>query len=294
MTAAPDLSSSDTATSAAPASPAAPRRTRARGSGSGGLTRRGRFVRGLVGVLVTVGALEALGRAHLASEDDFPPASKVLGRAVELAGDHDFVFVQLKATLEAWGYGMLLAVLIAVPLGLLFGTVPIANTAARAIVEFLRPIPSVALIPLVGLILGAGLEMKVTLIVYAAVWPLLFNTLYGLRDVDPLAKETLRAFGFGPLAVLWRAVLPAAAPFIYTGVRLAASIALILAVGTEVLSGFGEGLGNFIGDAANALGGTRDVLAGTVWAGSLGLLANVLLMLGEKRLFHWHFREVGK
>ncbi|WP_245627717.1 ABC transporter permease [Actinomadura oligospora] len=289
MTAAADLSSADTAT-AAPAR-AARRRTRRRGSGSGGMTRRGRFVRGLVGVLVTVGALEALGRAHLVSEENFPPASKVLSRAAELARDHDFVFVQLKATLEAWGLGMLLAIVIAVPLGLLFGTVPYVNTAARALVEFLRPIPSVALIPLVGLILGSGLEMKVTLITYAAVWPVLFNTLYGLRDVDPLAKETLRAFGFGPLAILWRAVLPAAAPFIYTGVRLAASIALILAVGTEVLSGFGEGLGNFIGQAAIALGGTEDVLAGTVWAGCLGLIVNVLLMLGERRLFHWHFRE---
>ncbi|MCP2336229.1 ABC transporter permease [Actinomadura rupiterrae] len=294
MTTASDLSSSDTAATAPPATAARRRGARARSAGSGGMTRRGRLVRGTVGVLATVGALEALGRAHLASEDEFPPASKVLSRAAGLAGDHDFVFVQLKATLEAWGLGMLLAVLIAVPLGLLFGTVPIVNTAARAIVEFLRPIPSVALIPLVGLILGAGLEMKVTLIVYAAVWPLLFNTLYGLRDVDPLAKETLRAFGFGPLSVLWRAVLPAAAPFIYTGIRLAASIALILAVGTEVLSGFGEGLGNFIGQAAIALGGTKDVLAGTVWAGCLGLLVNVLLVLGEKRLFHWHFRGVGK
>ncbi|RMI41832.1 ABC transporter permease subunit [Actinomadura harenae] len=255
------------------------------------MTRLGRFVRGLIGVLVTVGALEALGRAHLASEEDFPPASKVLARAAELAGDHDFVFVQLKATFEAWGVGMLLAIVIAVPLGLLFGTVPYVNTAARALVEFLRPIPSVALIPLVGLILGAGLEMKVTLIAYAAVWPVLFNTLYGLRDVDPLAKETLRAFGFGPLAILRRAVLPAAAPFIYTGVRLASSIALILAVGTEVLSGFGDGIGNFIGSASIEIGGAKDVLAGTVWAGGLGLVVNVVLMLGEKRLFHWHFRE---
>ncbi|MEV5573327.1 ABC transporter permease subunit [Spirillospora sp. NPDC052269] len=255
------------------------------------MTRLGRFVRGLVGVLVTVGALEALAHAHLASEENFPPASKVLSRAAELAGDHDFVFVQVKATVEAWGLGMLLAIVIAVPLGLLFGTVPIVNTAARALVEFLRPIPSVALIPLVGLILGAGLEMKVTLICYAAVWPVLFNTLYGLRDVDPLAKETLRAFGFGPLAILWRAVLPAAAPFIYTGIRLSASIALILAVGTEVLSGFGDGLGNYIGQAGISLGGTEEVLAGTVWAGCLGLLVNVLLMLGERRLFHWHFRE---
>ncbi len=141
----------------------------------------------------------------------------------------------------AWALGLLIAALIAIPLGLLLGSVPAVNTGARAIVEFLRPIPSVALIPLAGLVLGSGLHMEVPLIVYASTWPILFNTMYGLDDVDPMAKDTLRAFGFGRAQILLRVSLRSAAPFIATGVRLAAAVALILAVGTEILSGFGEG-----------------------------------------------------
>lgn len=255
------------------------------------LTRTGRYVRGVIGLLVIVAADEALGRAGIVNEDSFPPASTVLKRAVELFGDSEFINVHLRSTLSAWGLGLLIATLVAVPLGVLLGSVPIVNTATRSLVEFLRPIPSVALIPLVGLILGSGLQMKVTLIVYAAVWPVLFNTVYGLRDVDPVAKETMRTFGFGPLAVLWRVGLPAAAPFIYTGVRMASSIALILTVGTEILSGFGEGVGIFIAMAGNDPSGTADVLAGTVWAGCLGLIVNAVLVGGERRLFRWHFRE---
>ena len=119
---------------------------------------------------------------------------------------------------------------VAVPAGLVLGSVPGVRAATRAMVEFLRPIPSVALIPLVALILGPGLRMNVTLIVYAAIWPVLFNTIYGLDDVDPVARETLRAFGFGRLGVIRRVNLPSASPFIATGIRLASSIAIILSI----------------------------------------------------------------
>jgi len=160
--------------------------------------------------------------------------------------------------------------------------------------EFLRPIPSIALIPLVSLILGAGLATEATLIVYAATWPVLYNTMYGLLEVDPVPQETLRVFGFGRVAVMWHVRLPAAAPFMATGVRLAAVTALILAVSTEILAGFGDGLGVFIAQAQQAAEGTTDVLAGTVWSGALGLLINTVLVRGERRLFGWHVSQAGQ
>ncbi|MBW8482482.1 ABC transporter permease [Actinomadura parmotrematis] len=270
---------------------AVPQRRSARGAGRPRLTRTGRAVRGLAGVLVLAAALEILARSGAVAADSLSPTSDIVVRAGELLGDGAFWSASLVPTLKAWGLGLVIAVAVAVPLGLLLGSVPYVNTATRAVVEFLRPIPSVALIPLVSLILGTGLEMKVVLIVYAAVWPVMFNTLYGLGDADPVAKDTLRSFGFGPLAVLWRVTLPAALPFIYTGVRLATSIALILAVGAEILAGFGDGLGIFIGQAMGTLDGTRDVMTGTLLAGCLGLLANSLLAFGERRLFRWHVRE---
>jgi len=255
-------------------------------------SRIGRWLRGFAGLAALAALSEILGRAGIVHRDFLPPASTILSRAVSLAGD-DYFLTNLRSTLTAWAIGFAIAVAGGVLLGLLLGNVPVLNTAVRAVVEFLRPIPSVALIPLVSLILGAGQTTEVTLIVYAATWPVLFNTIYGLQDVDPLAKETMRTFGFGRLATIWRVSLPSAAPFIATGIRLAAAVALVLAVGTEILSGFGQGLGTFIAEAQQSIDGTRDVLAGTVWTGVLGLLVNVVLVQAERRLFRWHHAQTG-
>ncbi|WP_328421940.1 ABC transporter permease [Streptomyces sp. NBC_00443] len=253
------------------------------------MTSKGRqeqFLLGTLGVLLAFGACEAVSRAGLVRRDYLPPASEVLTRAVALAGDPVFLD-GIGATLRAWVLGLGLACVIAVPVGLVLGSVPVVDAAVRAIVEFLRPLPSVALIPLVSLLLGSGTETKVALVTYASVWPILFNTVYGLGETDPLAKDTLRAFGFGRLAVLLRVELPGTAPFIAAGIRISAAVALILAVATEILSGFGEGLGIFIAQAGLATDGTRDVLAGVVWAGVLGLVINGVLVWGERRLFPW-------
>jgi NitT/TauT family transport system permease protein len=163
-------------------------------------------------------------------------------------------------------------------------------------VEFLRPIPAVALIPLVALILGPGLRMNVTLIVYAAIWPVLFNTIYGVGDVDPVAKETLRAFGFGRLDVVRRVSLPAAAPFILTGIQVASSIAIILNIGTGVVTGRidGNGIGAFIADANASGGNTALVLAAALWAGVLGLALNGLLVWSGRRMLPWHRAYLGE
>ncbi|MHC3469685.1 ABC transporter permease [Streptomyces sp. 7R007] len=241
---------------------------------------------GVLGVLVAFGVCEVVGRAGLVRRGYLPPASEVLARAVELAGDASFLS-EVGVTLRAWALGLGLAIALAVPLGLLLGSVPVVDSAVRVIVEFLRPLPSVALIPLVSLLLGTGTETEVTLITYASVWPILFNTVYGLGETDPLARETLRAFGFGRLSVLLHVELPGTAPFIAAGIRISAAVALILAVATELLSGFGEGLGIFIAQAGLSTDGTRDVLAGVVWAGTLGLVVDAALVRCERRLFPW-------
>lgn len=245
--------------------------------------------RGFSGVLGFLLLAEGASRIGVVHRAVLPPPSEVLARAARLLGDPGFLG-DLAATVEAWAVGLAITVAVAVPCGVVLGTLPGVRTATRMLVEFLRPIPSVALIPLVGLLLGAGLRSTVTLIVYAAIWPVLFNTIYGLDDVDPVAKETLRAFGFGRLGVIRRASLPSAAPFIATGVRLASSIAIILDVGTGIVTGriSGSGLGAFIADANSGSGNTVLVLAATVWAGILGLALNALIVSGERRIFRWH------
>ncbi|MFG2123128.1 ABC transporter permease [Streptomyces sp. NPDC048710] len=256
------------------------------------MTRRQEFLLGALGAALALGACEAVGRAGVVRRSYLPPVSEVLARAAWLAGDGTFLD-GIGVTLRAWALGLGLACGIAVPLGLLLGTVPVLEAALRAVVEFLRPLPSVALIPLVSLLLGSGTGAEVTLIAYASVWPVLFNTVYGLAETDPLAKDTLRAFGFGRIGVLLRVELPGTAPFIAAGVRISAAVALILAVASEILSGFGEGLGIFIAQAQTATDGTRDVLAGVLWAGTLGLVINALLVGAERRLFAWAHEPRG-
>ena len=253
------------------------------------------WARGLVGVAAFLVLAEVLGRSGAISPSVLPLASTVLARAVGLAGNPQFLG-DLAATIEAWAAGLAITVAVAVPSGLVLGSVPGVRTAAHAVVEFLRPIPAVALIPLVALILGPGLRMNVTLIVYAAIWPVLFNTIYGVGDVDPVAKDTLRAFGFGRLDVVRRVSLPAAAPFILTGIQVASSIAIILNIGTGVVTGRidGNGIGAFIADANASGGNTALVLAAALWAGVLGLALNGLLVWSGRRMMPWHRAYLGE
>jgi NitT/TauT family transport system permease protein len=170
---------------------------------------------------------------------------------------------------------------------LLLGSVPVLNVASRALIEFLRPIPSIAIVPAVIIILGLGVEMRLFVVAYAATWPILFNTVYGLMEVDPLAKETARSFGFGRLTILTRIGLISAAPFIVTGIRLSAGIALIVEVSIELLIGGEGGLGELLRSSQS--GGTRlDVaLAIITFAGLLGVLANSVLQEFSRRAFGW-------
>ncbi|MFJ2031355.1 ABC transporter permease [Streptosporangium sp. NPDC087985] len=254
---------------------------------------RTRVIRGVIGVCAAVALAEAVARLGIIDPEIVPPISAVLLRSVTLAGDPVFL-TNMADTVLAWLIGLALAAVAAVVVGVLLGSVPWLSAPSRMVVEFLRPIPSVALIPLAILLFGVETEMKVSLIFYAATWPILFNTLYALRDVDPVAKDAMRSFGFGRLAVLWRVSLPSAAPFVATGVRVAAGVALVVVVGAELLSGGQSGLGTFLIEAGSAGGNTDVTLAGAVWAGALGLIVNTLLVRVERGAFRWHFARTER
>ena len=261
-----------------------PRRTRARGRAP----RRTALWRGLAGAVGLALLLEIVSRAGLVNPDFLPPFSSVLTKSVLLWTEADFR-ADVLATLLTYVYGMLIACAVAVPLGIALGLFKPAYRSTRAIVELMRPIPPVALVPLVLLILGAGLEMKLVIVVFAAVWPIMFNTLYGVHDVDPYAKEMARSFGVGRFGVVRRIVLPSAAPVIVTGIRIASSIALIVVITVELIAGGAQGIGAFIsrerayGDAESYLA----VLAATVTAGLLGLVINLGIGWLERRYFGW-------
>jgi NitT/TauT family transport system permease protein len=245
-----------------------------------------RLLRGAAGVAGFLIAGELFIRFGLGEGLVFPAPSAVLAGAWEVLADGLFL-KGVGATLANWALGLLIATAVAVPAGVLLGALPPVERAVRPILEFMRPIPSVAIIPLAILLIPVDELMKVSVIVYASIWPILINTLYGMHDVDPMAKDTLRAFGFGPLAVLTRVSLPSAAPFVATGVRIAAGVALVLAVSAELVAGGAAGVGVYVNMAGS--GNRMDLMmAATLWAGVLGVAANLALLAGERRLFHWH------
>lgn len=252
--------------------------------------RRGAL--GAAGVVGFVALLEAAGRLGMIDRDVLPYVSTVLATAAELAADDGF-HRHVLATLGACAAGLLIAFAVAVPAGLLLGTVPVVERSVRPLVEFLRPIPSVSLIPLAMFLFVDSADAKTSLIVYTCCWPLLINTLYGLADVDPLAKDTLRGFGFGEPSVALRVSLPSAAPFIATGVRIAVGVTLIVAVSVEIVAPGGGGIGAYLVEAGSANRADR-VLAAVVWSGLLGLAASLLFAAGERRLFRWHTARTGE
>ena len=107
--------------------------------------------------------------------------------------------------------------MLAVPIGIVLGSSDLAARAFRVPIEFLRPIPSAALIPLLFLTLGTNLKSEVFLAAFGAFWPLLVQTMYGVRDVDPVALDTARSFGSAGSSASTAVTLPSAVPYIATG-----------------------------------------------------------------------------
>jgi NitT/TauT family transport system permease protein len=253
-----------------------------------------RWIRGLVGLAGFLALWELVSRTGLVRADFLPPPSQVGARLAELTVDRAFV-ADVIATLLAWAIALGIATVVAVPAGLMLGQVPLLRRCTQSLVEFLRPIPSVALIPLVLITLGNGPSSKIALAVYAALWPILFNTVYALGEIDPQRIEAARSFGLGRAAVLRRVALPSAAPFVMTGIRLSAAVALIVVIATELLTGGGRsgGLGRFI-DTARSGGGAMDVvLAGALTAGIIGYLVNLVLERAQRQWLGWS-EEVGR
>ena len=255
-----------------------------------GLSQRAQWAPPVVAVLLLLALWEAVVRAGLIPETSIPPATSAIG---ELASQvsQAAMWKAVGNTLEGWVIGLGLAVLLGVPAGILIGSSRWAYRALRVPIEFLRPIPSVALIPLAVLVYGTGLQSKVFLATFASFWPMLIQTIYGVQDVDPVATDTARAFQLGRVERLWRITVPSAVPYIATGIRIASAVALILCVTAELVIG-SAGLGREINSASS--GGNVNLMYATIIAtGLLGWLLNIAATMVERRVLHWHPSQRG-
>ncbi|MGP9033774.1 ABC transporter permease [Glutamicibacter mysorens] len=246
---------------------------------------------GLIGIAVFLGIWELLPALGIVQAAYLPPASEVLATLV-LDLTLTAFWVAVGETLLAWFIGLLAAVLLALVLGLVIGMSPFLRRATNSTIEFLRPIPSVALIPLAVLLFGTKIESSLMLIIYACFWQVLIQVLYGVADVDNVAMQTARSYGFSRFQRIRDVIFPTMLPYLMTGIRLGAAVALILAITAELIIG-SPGLGKEI-QLAQSGGAIAGMYALIVATGLLGVVINLCMRVVEKRVLSWHASVRGE
>lgn len=189
------------------------------------------------------------------------------------------------ATLGGALVGLTAATIVGIPAGVITGRFARAELSARFLFDFGRAFPAIALVAILVLLLGRGIEMKSLLVFIAVVFPMAIQTQHGVRSIDPTIVETARAFMIPQRLFIRRVLLPSAAPSILTGLRLAASVSVLVAISAEVLTN-APGVGERIG-SAQVNGNAPIAFAYILTAGVLGYLINVGVGRVQMRVVRW-------
>ncbi len=235
-------------------------------------------------VLLLLWELIALSDETLATT--FPRMSAIMLAWGQLIVSGE-LFSQLAPSMLRMFGGYFIGVLIGVVLGLLMGSVRFFYNLLEPVTELLRPIPSPAYLPIVILFLGIDDEMKIFMIAFASLFPVLLNTYSGVRSVDPIQVQTANTFGVAGFKLLWKIILPAASPYIFTGMRVSLAVALIIMVLSEMVAA-SSGIGYFILSAQRGFK-IREMFAGVLTLAVVGYLLNYLFLLIESRILKWHY-----
>lgn len=239
---------------------------------------------GVLGIALLLGAWQ-WGAVRLDSENALPGVPLVARALFALLGQGTF-WAEAGATLGIALLGWVLAAVLGIALGVLVGTSRVAHAATRVVLEFLRPIPAIVILPLAMLVLGPTPEMGVFLVVFGVMLPIAAQTAAGVESVDPVMINTARSFGLHAREILWRVILPGASPYIGTAMRVAAPVTLIMAVVAGMLGG-APGIGNSL-TVAQIAGRNDDIFAYVLVLGVMGLLVQAAAARTERRMLHWH------
>lgn len=249
----------------------------------------GRFITAalwtIASFLLVGSAIEAVARSGWVDTHLVPPPTEVVATLLALLRTAD-AWTAIGNTLLGWAIGMALAIAGGLAVGVAMGSSAWLRELTHAPFEFLRPVPPIVLLPLVTLLLGPTLAMKVTLIFIGAFWPIVYQASYGVREVDPVLRDTAKVFDIGHWKRTAHIVVPSALPMVMTGVRVAAGIGFVVAIVSELVGG-APGIGNQM-IALQGSGAYRELYAYIVIAGILGLAVNGVMGFLEARLLHWH------
>ena len=193
---------------------------------------------------------------------------------------------ELGASLWRMFAGYFLGVGLGVLVGLFMGSFRTMYNLLEPITEVLRPIPSPAYVPIAILFLGIDDEMKVFMIAFSAFFPVLLNTYSGVRSVDPVQLQTASTFGVKGSRLLWQIVLPSAAPYIFTGMRVSLAVALIVMVISEMVAA-SNGVGYFVLAAQRGFK-VKEMFAGVVTLAMIGYVLNRVFIAIENKVLAWH------
>jgi ABC-type nitrate/sulfonate/bicarbonate transport system permease component len=243
----------------------------------------------LNGILFFLGLLalwEMMTQAEWINPLIVPPVSRILEIFTDLVWSGQ-IPLQILASLKRAMVGYLLAALVFIPLGIFMGLFEPVHRALEVIVEMLRPIPPPVIIPVAMLFFGLENEMKISVIFFSCAWPILLNTLDGVRNIDRVLLHTARTFGLPQRKIIWQVILPACSPQIMTGLRVSLPIMLILVVISEMV-GSTDGIGYFILDSQRRFR-VAQMYAGMLALAILGYVLNQLFNLAHRSLLPWHW-----
>nr|MDT0657343.1 ABC transporter permease subunit [Micromonospora sp. DSM 115978] len=216
-----------------------------------------------------------------------PPLSEILADFPEVWFADGRLTADVLPSLLRLAAGFLAATLLGVSLGVLIGSFRRIRAFCEPVLEFLRAVPPPVLVPVLILLAGIGNSMKVLVIISGCLWPILLNTVEGVRAVDGVLAETCRCYGVRGPARLWHLVIRSASPQIVTGMRQGLSIGIILMVISEMFAA-SNGLGYTIIQFQRSFAVTQ-MWTGILLLGILGFLLAMLMRLFEKRFLYWYF-----
>ncbi len=237
-----------------------------------------------LGVLSLLVLWQLLGTLGLVSSASLPGPLPVLRSLPTILGDPDFLAGALDS-ISATGLTVLIGSVVAVAVGLVASSFAFLHRPTMVVVNTFRSVPATALIPIGVLLFGLGMQMKVTIALYAIVWPILINTIYGVATTEPMRLDVARSLRWGWWRTQALVTLPSALPSVLTGIRIAVGIALIVVISTELLGARG-GVGTVLVQYTEARQ-SEVVYAGVLLPGAAGALIFSALMRLERRLVKW-------
>ncbi|UPJ71862.1 ABC transporter permease [Bradyrhizobium sp. 187] len=219
----------------------------------------------------------------------FLPGLDRVGQALARGLSSGDLTPKVLATIERMLWGWFIASLIGILLGAMIGISPRLKSYLAPILEFLRPLPASAIVPVVIALLGLTDAMILSVVGFGALWPVLLATVHGFSAVDPRLYEVGRALRMSKFATIYKIALPSAMPDILSGMRLSLTVALILSVVCEMISGR-EGLGNWILLSARFFR-SADLYAGVLLLGLIGYASAFILSAVDGNMFAWRRRR---